>query len=62
MIVGVKEVFCTCGTVMKRTGGTFGGDGPFTDTYYCKACTKHVIVVTPQQEEQEKFYKRIKVK
>ena len=60
MIVGVKSVICTCGRVMKRTGGTFGGDGPTTDTYYCSSCKKHVIIVTPIQEEQTEFANQIK--
>lgn len=60
MIVGVKSVICTCGRVMKRTGGVFGGDPSATDTYYCTTCRKHVIVVTPKKEEQEEFAQRVK--
>jgi len=59
MIVGVKEVVCTCSLEMRRTGGHFGGDSPVTDTYYCDNCRKHIIVVTPKEEEQEEFAKRL---
>ena len=58
MIVGVKSVICTCGRVMKRTGGVFGGEQT-TGTYYCSGCRKHVIVVTPKKEDQEEFAKKI---
>ena len=59
MIVGVKSVICTCGRVMKRTGGVFGGEIA-SDTYYCSDCQKHVIVVTPKKEEQEEFAQKVK--
>jgi len=59
MITGVKKVVCTCGPEMRRTGGHFGGDGPVTDTYYCGSCQKHVIVVTPKEEEQKEFVERL---
>ena len=55
MIVGVKKVICTCEKEMRRTGGSFGGDLPTTETYYCYDCQKHVIVVTPKREEQVEF-------
>jgi len=58
MIVGVKEVICTCGKDMIRTGGVFGGEQT-TDTYYCRDCQKHIIVVTPRQLEQDEFATRI---
>lgn len=60
MIVGVHKVICTCEREMRRTGGTFGGDSPTTDTYYCDDCEKHVIVVTPNKEEQSDFTQRLK--
>lgn len=59
LTVGIKKAICTCGEDMKRTGGTFGGDSPSTETYYCSSCQKHIIVVTPHQEEQEEFVQRI---
>ncbi len=59
MIVGIKKVVCTCKLEMKRTGGTFGGDSPATDTYYCRNCQKHIIVVTPKKKEQEEFSRRL---
>jgi len=59
MIVGVKKVFCTCEKEMRRTGGHFGGDTPVTDTYYCRDCRKHIIVVTPKRDEQEDFANRV---
>ena len=59
LTVGVGEVKCTCGELMRRTGGHFGGDGPSDETYYCGGCKKHVIVVTPNEEEQEEFAQRI---
>ena len=60
LITGVKKVVCTCEQEMVRTGGHFGGDGPVTDTYYCNGCKKHVIVVTPNQVEQDDFVERWK--
>lgn len=59
MIVGVKKVVCTCELEMRRTGGNFGSDGPTTDTYYCSSCRKHVIVVTPNEKEQEEFTQQV---
>lgn len=58
LTVGVKEVVCTCGGQMKRTGGVFGEI--FTDTFYCYNCQKHVVIVTPSHEEQEEFAERMK--
>jgi len=58
MIVGIKKVVCTCGTEMRRTGGVFGE--VVTGTYYCDSCRKHIIVVTPNQKDQEEFAQRIK--
>ncbi len=60
MLVGVRTVTCTCGKCMVRTGGSFGGGKPTTDTYYCPNCEKHIIVVTPLKEKQGKFSKKIK--
>lgn len=57
-MAGVKKVVCTCGKKMENTGGVFGGEIT-NDTYYCSDCRKHVIVVTPNQEEQEKFAQRV---
>ena len=62
MIVGVKSVICTCGKTMNRTGGVFGGDEPTQDTYYCRTCQKHIIVVTPNRKEQEEFTQRLSVR
>ena len=59
MIVGIKKAVCTCGMDMRRTGGTFGGDSAPTDTYYCAACEKHVVIGTPKKEEQVEFTQRI---
>ena len=59
MITGVSKVICTCGIEMRRTGGVFGG-AITTDTYYCKDCQKHVIIVTPKTKEQEKFYREMR--
>jgi len=59
MIVGVKKVICTCGKAMVRTGGSFGGDSPSTETYYCSACRKHVIIITPRELEQKEFAQRV---
>lgn len=42
--LGVKQVICTCGDVMQRTGGQFGGSITY-DTYYCSKCHKAVNVV-----------------
>ncbi len=60
MTVGVKNVTCTCGHEMRRTGGVFGGDGPPQDTYYCDTCQKHIIILTPDNKDQEEFYLRLK--
>ena len=59
MIVGVKSVVCTCGQQMRRTGGSFGGNPPSQDTYYCSLCQKHVVVVTPNQDDQEEFVREL---
>ena len=59
MKVGVKKVVCTCGKEMRRTGGVFGGEIT-TDTYYCGDCQKHIIVVTPNKEEQEEFAEKVR--
>jgi len=58
MIVGVKKVICTCGKEMVRTGGSFGGDSPSTETYYCSDCRKHVVIITPKELEQKEFAQR----
>ena len=62
MIVGVKKVICTCEKEMRRTGGSFGGGEQTTDTYYCDACQKHVVVVTPNHKDQEEFTERMAMK
>ena len=62
LTVGIKSAMCTCGFVMKRTGGTFGGDSPSTETYYCRGCRKHVIVVTPHELEQKEFAESVDAK
>lgn len=52
-IIGVKSVICTCGKVMERTGGQFGGSITL-DTYYCQTCHKAVNVVNlPKAEVDE---------
>lgn len=60
MIVGIKKVVCTCGKDMTRTGGVFGEI--MSDTYFCKICQRHVIVVTPNWKDQEEFAQRLKAK
>lgn len=56
--IGVDKVVCTCGEDMRRTGGVFGG-AVMSDTYYCSNCKKHVVVVTPKEEEQVDFALRM---
>jgi len=60
MIVGVKKVMCTCSRGMVRTGGSFGGDSPSTETYYCSSCAKHVIIIMPNEPEQKEFAQRVR--
>ena len=59
MIVGIKSAVCTCGKEMDRVGGALGGAYASQDSYYCADCQKHVIVVTPNQEEQADFSNRL---
>lgn len=59
LVVGVRNIICTCGNLMKRMGGTFGGGHPATDTYFCSACQKHIIVVTPNPKEQAEFLSEV---
>jgi hypothetical protein len=60
MIVGVKKVICTCGLEMLRKGGVFGGDVVTQDTYYCPNCQKHIIVLTPKEDDQKEFVDRLR--
>jgi hypothetical protein len=53
MIVGVKEVICTCGKPMLRTGGVFGEI--CTDTYLCKTCDKAVNIITLPKESVDEM-------
>lgn len=59
LIVGVRKVVCTCGKEMERKGGVFGGHYASQDSYYCADCQKHVIIITPNQEDQEDFVRRL---
>ena len=59
--MGVKSVTCHCGSVMKTTGGNFGG-AIYTLTYYCSKCRYHVIVVLPNKEKQRDFAERMERK
>ena len=59
LTVGVHQVVCTCREEMKRKGGVFGGVYASQDSYYCSSCQKHVIIITPHQEDQVDFVKRL---
>ena len=51
-MLGVKQVICTCGEAMQRTGGQFGGTVTY-DTYYCGKCHKAVNVLDLPKAEVE---------
>jgi hypothetical protein len=61
MEVGVNKVICTCGEEMTRTGGVWGGEIT-SSTYYCYHCQKHVVVVTPKEEDQKEFVQELKLR
>ena len=60
-IIGVKQVICTCGKEMVRTGGVFGGSMPHS-TYYCADCHKAVNVYDLPEESVAEMEDELRIR